>query len=149
MVTTDKNGRITEIIENTASELGYMIYEFSAVPRGRNTRVIVRLDHINGIAVNDCESYSRLLMERLDGLEMLENYSLEVSSPGLNRKLRSPEEFARFTGAPAKVIYEREGVRAVFKGVIADVSDGVITLTSGADSISLVRSEISNASLDY
>jgi ribosome maturation factor RimP len=141
--------RIMGVIEETSRDLGYWIYEASVLVRGEDSRIAVKLDSLAGISHNDCERFSRELSGRLDDKELLPNYSVEVSSPGFNRKLKGLDDFVRFKGAPVKVVYSEGDVNRVFKGTIEDVRDGIIDLRSGEESLSLSIDIIQNSNLDY
>jgi ribosome maturation factor RimP len=82
-------------------------------------------------------------------VDVLPNYSLEVSSPGLKRLLRNGGEFARFPGAPVKMVYDEGPNRKVAKGTIKSVSDGAVTVSSETGEITITYGAIINANLDY
>lgn len=65
----------------------------------------VSVDQLAGITVEDCEGFSEDFGTVLDVEELIPGaeYTLEVSSPGLDRKLRGPEDYARFAGSLAKL----------------------------------------------
>jgi ribosome maturation factor RimP len=81
---------------------------------------------------------------------LLPGFSLEISSPGLDRKLRNAEEFIRFIGAPAKVVYDEDGVRKVLKGIIEDAGETGISMSDEKKIVVKVEyKNIINANLDY
>lgn len=140
---------IKQIIETVARDLGYGIYEYSILLRGVNTRILVKIDKHEGIAHQDCELFSRELSRSMDEHEVLPNYSLEISSPGINRKIRNLEEFKRFIGAPAKVIYNEKDTRTHFKGIIEGVEDGSVCLVSNNKEVIISFNDIISTNLDY
>ena len=74
---------------------------------GQRGRLLVRvvIDSPEGVTINDCERVSRQLEALLDVEDPIPcSYTLEVSSPGLDRPLRSLEDFRRFTGRPVRVV---------------------------------------------
>ncbi|MBN2158175.1 MAG: hypothetical protein JW807_02180 [Spirochaetes bacterium] len=141
--------RISGLIQEAASRLGYMVYESGVLLKGENSKIIVKIDSPAGISHLDCEKYSRELTGMLDGDEALPNYSLEVSSPGLNRRLRNAGEFGRFTGAPVKVVYDEGGVRKVVKGAIGDAASAAVTVAGEKGDITISYDMIVSANLDY
>jgi ribosome maturation factor RimP len=141
--------QISELIEATAGKLGYMVYESSVLLKGQNSQIIVKIDSLTGISHQDCENFSRELGAMLEDGEVLPNYSLEVSSPGLNRLLRNSGEFSRFLGSPAKVIYQDGADRTFFKGKIEAVTDAAVTLSSDKEEMTITFETIINANLDY
>jgi len=140
---------ITELINNSADELGYMIYEYSLDIKGGNSRINVKIDSLNGIKHSDCTAYSWRLSQKLDTAAMLPNYSLEVSSPGLKRKLRTMEEFARFIDVPAKVVFDIDDNRKTLKGIIIKASDGIISILTDEGETNIPFTNIVRANLDY
>lgn len=141
--------RISRLIEETAARLGYMVYESGVLVKGMNSVITVKIDSLAGISHLDCEKFSKELSGRLDDVDVLPNYSLEVSSPGLKRLLRNGGEFARFPGAPVKVVYDEGPDRKVAKGTIKSVSDGAVTVSSETGEITITYGAIINANLDY
>ncbi|HEY1406530.1 MAG TPA: ribosome maturation factor, partial [Spirochaetota bacterium] len=110
----DPKKKYDELIDRAAATCGFMVYERSIRLKGENTKVIVKIDSLSGIKHEDCRTFSNELSRLLDEDGELSNYFLEISSPGLNRKIVSHEDFIRFVGSPVKVIYESEnGSRAV------------------------------------
>jgi ribosome maturation factor RimP len=84
----------------------------------------------DSVSVDDCAHVSRDLSALLDVDDAIPTaYTLEVSSPGLNRPLRSAEDYRRFTGRRAKVVL-REPVdrQSFFKGRIGGVDGGDVTI---------------------
>ncbi len=141
---------INRVIAESALKLGYHVYESSiSMKKGRAT-IAVKIDSLNGISHYDCQLYSDELGFRLDEKNLLPGYFLEISSPGLDRKLRNADEFIRFIGAPAKIIYEEDGVRKVLKGVVKDAGEADVEISDEKNLIIQVKyKNIINANLDY
>jgi len=140
--------RIEELIAAAASETGYEIYEDTVYLKGENSKISVKIDRASGISHGDCETYSRELTRKLDHEELLPNYSLEVSSPGVRRKLRSKEDFARFKGSRAKVIYENETGRFAVIGIITDIHDESVFINSENREMEFPYTQIKSANLE-
>ena len=141
--------RIINTVQESADELGYMVYEASVLMRGENSRVIVKIDHLRGISHQDCEIFSRGLARRLDSMEVLPNYSLEVSSPGLDRKIRNIEEYKRFSGAPVKIVYRDKEMKKAIRGTIGAVMPGSVEILSEEGDRTIGFSDIVSANLSY
>lgn len=140
---------IARLVQTSAEELGFMIYDYSLYIRGEGSKIGVKIDSMQGIRHSDCEMYSERLSQKLDEAQLLPNYSLEVSSPGLNRKIRTVEEYARFMNAPVKVIYDEGEKRSTIKGKIKAVNGDVIIITDGKKDMEISFSNIAHANLDY
>ncbi len=88
------------------------------------------IDSENGVSLQNCSDVSRELGHYLDVEDIIDHaYSLEVSSPGLERPLRSTEDFQRYCGKGAKVkLHEAMDDQKIFEGVIDTVVDQIICM---------------------
>ena len=141
--------KIDVLIQKAASELDYIIYEASILLKGEHTKIVVKIDNLNGIAHKDCELYSKELSNYIDSDEILEKYSLEVSSPGLKRKIRNLQEFERFIGKLVKVIYGDIENSKVVQGKLVKVVDSVIFIESEKKEVQISYDDILKSNLDY
>jgi len=95
------------LLEHTVGGLGYRLADFEYINNGRMLRVFIEKIHEvgrspAGVTLADCESVSRQLQRVLE-VEGIEYDRLEVSSPGLDRRLKNAADFARFAGCEARV----------------------------------------------
>lgn len=109
------------IIERTLSAMGYELVD---IEFGQNGLLRVFIDTPDGIRMEDCERVSHQL-SHVFTVDEVDYERLEVSSPGLDRPLRRPEDFVRFAGEEATVRLKRpfEG-RRNFEGVLTVEPDG-------------------------
>ena len=119
------NNALENIIVPVVEGLGYEAVRVSLNGQVRQT-LQVMIDVQDGsreINVEDCATVSRALSKVLDEKDPIKNeYSLEVSSPGIDRPLTKPHHFARFTGFEAKIetialVDNRKRIKGVIKGV--------------------------------
>ena len=141
--------QVSQLIEDTARVLGYMIYDISIYLKGENTRINIKIDSLQGISHHDCVIFSREVSVRLDGEDILPNYSLEVSSPGIKRLVRTGDEFRRFIGAPVKIVYRIDDFSSVVKGRIGNVTDASIMIVTEKGETAIFFNAITSANLDY
>jgi ribosome maturation factor RimP len=116
-------------LRETLAGMGYELVDLES-SRGGLLRVFI--DSPRGISVEDCARVSNHLTRAL-AVEGIDYERLEVSSPGLDRPLKRPEEYGRFAGRKASIRLRlpREGRRR-FEGVIAGVEgDGVLLEVEG------------------
>lgn len=146
---TGSKETIEKIIQDAAADLGYMIYESSVLLKGEQSKLVIKIDSPAGISHKDCSIFNKEMIKRLDNEKILPNYSMEISSPGLSRKLRSIDEFIRFKGSPVKVIFESEGESKVIKGIINNIIDTDIELKSDNKEIIIDYKTIRKANLEY
>ena len=88
------------LLERTLPPLGYELVDVETTPKGRLIRVFI--DKPEGVDVEDCARVSQHLT-RLFAVENVDFDRLEVSSPGLDRPLKKPDDFVRFAGQEAEL----------------------------------------------
>lgn len=120
------NKILTQLIEPTVNGLGFELtdLEFRRGRSGSMLRLFIDRED-DGISVDDCEQVSRQVSGILDVEDPIGgNYRLEVSSPGLDRRLTKPAHFMRFAGAMVQVQLCRtlDGRRRI-RGVLLERSD--------------------------
>ncbi len=101
------SNRLEGMVDSVIKHLGCELIGVEMLAQGRDTILriyIENVDHVTAITVDDCERVSRQLSALFDVEEPLSgHYSLEVSSPGLDRLLTRVEHFSRFVGERARV----------------------------------------------
>jgi len=109
---SDKHSEIAELLGPTVESLGLELLgiEYLPAPGGATLRLYIDVPAGEGdadartVTIEDCEAVSREVSAQLDVADPISgNYTLEVSSPGLDRPLFTPAQFARFLGEQAKV----------------------------------------------
>jgi len=96
--------RARQLLEPVLARDGYDLVEVEWQREGGSWVLRLFVDKQGGIGIDDCHAASRLVETILDVEDFIEPaYSLEVSSPGVDRPLRKPEDFKRFAGQRAKV----------------------------------------------
>ena len=123
--------KIREIAERVSSMHGVELVEAELRGGGKARMLRVTIDKPEGVTHEDCANVSRDLSTVLDVEDAVPggSYTLEVSSPGLDRKLMKPEDFTRFAGSRVKLM-TREPVNGNrhFEGRLESLSDGKLTL---------------------
>jgi len=123
--------RLQEIIEPVVTALGYEFVGLEYLAQGRHSLLRVYIDSEQGITVDDCGTVSHQLSAVLDVEDPIQwHYTLEVSSPGLDRPLFTKEHFERFSGNEVKLRLlapDGEG-RRKFRGLIKGVRENEIVV---------------------
>lgn len=123
--------KIREIAERVAHMHGVELVEADLRGGGKARMLRVTVDKPAGVTHEDCANVSRDLSTVLDVEDAVPGgpYTLEVSSPGLDRKLLKPEDYTRFAGSRVKLT-TREPVNGNrhFEGRLEGISDGTLTL---------------------
>jgi|SRR5947209_6434855 len=123
--------KIREIAGRVASMNGVEVVDVEMLGGGKSRALRITIDKPEGVTHEDCANVSREVSTILDVEDAVPgpSYTLEVSSPGLDRKLQRPEEYQRFTGSRIKLM-TREPVNGNrhFEGRLESFSDGKLTL---------------------
>jgi ribosome maturation factor RimP len=146
----DLAGRVAELIRLTLESLDYDLVRVLVLGRQR-VRVQVMAERTDGGAmqVEDCATISRALSPLLDVEDPIPGaYTLEVSSPGLDRPLVRPRDFERFAGFEARVELQRplDGRRR-FQGMLLGLDGDRVRLRAGESEVALPYADIQRAKL--
>jgi ribosome maturation factor RimP len=112
----------------------------------------VFIDKAGGVGLEDCATVSRELSAVLDVADAIpQHYSLEVSSPGLNRPLKKEADFARFVGKKAKIRTRRPigESRRNFSGTLVGVDAGKVKIDVGDQVCEVPVEDVEKANLVY
>ena len=142
---------VREAIEPTVTELGYAIWDITYSKIGADYHLEITIDHEKGIGIEDCEKVHRAIDPILDECDPIEGfYYLEVSSPGIERELRTEEHIEASIGMPveAKLFAPKDGRKSVI-GELTGYADGVVVITEGEAEVQIPRSEISKLATIY
>jgi len=137
--------KIAEIAERVGASEGIEIVDVELLGAGRGRLLRISIDRPlaagaspdapHGVSHADCEFISQQVGTILDIEDVIpgDSYTLEVSSPGIERKLSKPKDFERFVGQKAKIVL-REPVenQRRWEGRLAGISEGVVALEVGA-----------------
>jgi len=136
-----------------AASEGMEVVEVAVKGGGASRLVRISIDKPAGVTHGDCELISQQVGTILDVEDVVPGgrYTLEVSSPGVERKLATAGDFARFQGKKIKVVL-REPVegRRNWEGTLAGFADGRVTLeTGGPAPLRIALDEIRKANLKF
>ena len=119
---------------------GYELLDVEYNKHGSNQTVQLIIDSINGIGIDDCVAVNRIAQEVLDNENPIsDSYSIEVSSPGLFRKLKTAEHYKTFTGERIRVRLQQkiQGVKNAV-GKLEESTEKEIRLKLESDGSELV-----------
>jgi ribosome maturation factor RimP len=121
--------RLGEILETTLPPMGFELVDWEMQPRARLVRVFI--DKPEGVDVEDCARVSNHLTH-LFTVENIDYERLEVSSPGLDRPLKKPADYARFAGHEAQLsLREKADGARRWKGTLRGVQGDRVLLETG------------------
>ena len=144
------NKELTQLLMPVVADLGLECLGVEYSPSHGNGLVRVYIDAPQrAVTVDDCEAVSRQVSATLDVNDPIPGrYTLEVSSPGLDRPLYTPEQFARFAGQAAKVeVNLAIAGRRRFQGPIRAVNGNTISLDQDGVEVQIAADNIHKAKL--
>ena len=120
---------IKEVIEKDIERLGCEVWGLELFGRHSNQTLRIYIDNKEGISVEDCELVSKHVSKVLDTEnDFSENYLLEVSSPGLDRKFFYKEQYKEFLKENLKVTFFDDLNKKTIKGQLEEVDEISIKL---------------------
>jgi ribosome maturation factor RimP len=136
---------LADLLARTLASLGYELVDLELSRSGGLVRVFI--DRPGGVNVDDCATVSNHLT-RLFAVEEVDYSRLEVSSPGLDRPLRQPDDFRRFAGERVQVrMRVPVDGRKNFVGVLRGARDGKVQLEVDGALVSLNLAQLDKARL--
>lgn len=143
-VTDLVEGLVTDFIADHGMEL--VDVEFVKEGQHRYLRIFIDKEGDERISLDDCKMISDYVNEKIDQMDPIkENYFLEVSSPGIERPLKKPADFAKNVGktVQAKLYSPIEG-RKIIDGILLGLEDNIVTIDMGNnETVSIPKDKIS------
>ena len=140
---------LTKLLEPAVEQLGYELSDLEVKVGGRHGVIRLFIDKADGVGLEDCETVSRQVSALLDVEDPVPgHYVLEVSSPGLDRRLTKVEHFERFMGEDirVKLRFSISG-RKNFRGALRSVAEDNIEVEVDGESHRLPIATIQSARL--
>ena len=142
---------VTELIDTTIQALGLELWGVELLQQGKYSLLRIYIEREEGVTIEDCEKVSRQVSALLDVEDPIAGeYTLEVSSPGMDRPLFSIEQYSQYVGSEVDLKLRRplDG-RRKFKGLIKTVSGDIVGLTVDGSEYDLEFSDIEKASIVF
>jgi len=138
---------IRQVVEPILGERQMELVELTCRPQGGQLYVRLLADRVGGITIRDCAQLNQRIGEALDLAGVIEgNYTVEVSSPGLDRPLASHRDFERAIGEDLDVETQGEDKRSkALKGMLLAVQAEAIVLKTGSGNVTVPLQEIRSA----
>jgi len=144
--------KIEEIVQRVAASDGIEVVEVEFKGSGGNQLLRISIDKPQGVSHADCEMISHDVGTILDVEDIVPgHYTLEVSSPGVERKLLKPTDYIRFQGKKAKITLRQpvENQRH-WEGKLAGLEESTVSLEVGADRVlRFPLSQVERANLKF
>lgn len=142
---------VREAIEPTVNELGYRIWDVLYSKIGADYHLEITIDSDDGINIEDCERVHRAIDPILDEADPIEGfYYLEVSSPGIERELRTDEHIYASIGEKVEIrLFTQKEGRKSFAGILNAFDGQKITVDENGLISVLEKAEIAKIKTIY
>jgi ribosome maturation factor RimP len=122
--------QLTALVAPVVNALDLDLWGIELLPQGHDKVVRIYIDSEDGVKLEECEAVSRQLSALFDVEEPISgNYTLEVSSPGMDRPLYNEAQFKLYVGSEVKLkLRVRFDGRRNLRGIITAVEDGEISM---------------------
>ena len=144
---------VRELLEEKINSLGYEVWDVEYVKEGGDYHLIITIDKDEGVFIEDCEKVHRFIDPLLDEADPIEDsYILQVSSPGIERELRTEEHYLACIGEiiEIKLFTAIEGKKKLLGELVSfDRENGIITVNENGKNISLPKSAVSRCNIHY
>ena len=150
---SDAVEEIRRILDPILDSFGLDLWDLEFQKQGPKWLLRIYIDREigSGVTLKDCEDVSRDLSAALDVEDFIQHaYTLEVSSPGLDRTLSKHEHFQRFKGTTVKIkTYQPINGQKVFRGMLLGEIEGVVNVELETGTVlKVAMADISKASLE-
>ena len=143
--------KVSALLAPTIEQMGYDLWDVTYGKEGADYHLTVTIDSENGITIDDCEAVHHAIDPILDEADPIEGmYFLNVSSPGIERELRTEEHLQKSIGQRVDVrLFAAHEGKKNFKGTLASFAEGVLTVDLGNESVSVPFSGVSKIKTVY
>jgi ribosome maturation factor RimP len=145
-----KQELLTQLIIPVVESLNCELWGLDYLTQGRYTTLRIYIDGPEGVSLEDCEKVSRQVSAVMDVEDPIDGeYTLEVSSPGLDRPLFTEAHYARYVGETVSLrLRIAQAGRRRFKGVVEKVEAGQLQLLVDGQSVSIAVDAIDKGNLE-
>ena len=142
---------VTELIDTTIQALGLDLWGVELLQQGKYSLLRIYIEREEGVTIEDCEKVSRQVSALLDVEDPIAGeYTLEVSSPGMDRPLFSIEHYSKYVSSEVVLKLRRPmNGRRKFKGQIIKVSGDIVGLLVEGSEYDLEFSDIEKARIVF
>lgn len=141
---------VVELIQPVFEGVGLELIDVTFTKEGSDWYLRIFIDKPGGVGIEDCQSISREIDKILDDKDPIpQSYVLEVSSPGIERPLKKPADYDRFSGSLANIItYVPLGGKKNFRGRLVGLRGNDVVLTVNGSEITIPFEQVAGAHLE-
>ncbi len=115
-------------LENHLTQKKYQLIDYKLIKHKKNTRIKVTINKLGGVSHRDCQNVTNIIQQIFDNIFIQGEYSIEVSSPGINRELRTLRELIAFQGRNIHISYLENEKLLQFVGQLIEANPQKILL---------------------
>ena len=138
--------KVENLIKSKVEDIGYKLYDVEYIKEGKNYFLRVYIDNEKGIDLNDCEKVNNEKIDMLDEADYIKDaYFLEISSPGIERKIRKEEHLEQAIGKKisVKLFKKDENDNKQYEGILKQYDKETIIINKDTEEIKIERKNIS------
>ncbi len=138
---------IQALIEPILTERSMEVVELTCRPQGGQLYIRLLVDRVGGVTIQQCAQVNQLISQMLEGANLIEgSYTIEVSSPGLDRPLTSKRDYERAIGEDLRLdVRVEEGRFKELTGMLLAVQHEAVVLKTGTGNITVPFEQIRTA----
>ncbi len=142
---------IETLLKKDIKTLGYDIWGIELLGSSLNPTLRIFIDNESGVTVKDCEKVSKHISKVIEADDIYSiNSTLEVSSPGIERKFFNKDQYTNYLGYTIKIRYrDTEQQFKSVKGVLISVSEKGLIINVGDEECFIQFQEIEKANLEF
>ncbi len=135
---------VTELVSPVVENLNYELVDVEYVKEGANWYLRVYIDKPGGISIDDCQAVSEQISDLLDKNDPIDqSYYLEVSSPGLDRPLKTEKDFTKYKGELVEVkVFQPIDGKKIFEGELVGLKDNFIVINQDGHDVQFERDKV-------
>lgn len=138
--------KIEAIAKDVCAKHGVSLYDVELKHAAKGLVIVIYITKIQGIGVEDCSVISRDIGRTMEEDNLVNSrYFLEVSSPGLERKLKLKKHYVSAIGEKVKITYNAERENKMVIGVLKEVDRNELILELGSEELTIAFNDIKKA----
>ena len=145
MIKKNIAGTVAELVSPVAEEMGIILWDVEFVKEGAKRILRITIDSEEGIDINTCEKFHRTIDPMLDEADPIEeSYYLEVTSPGIEREIKTDAHIEMCQGEQVEVkLYAPKNGAKAFKGILVGLDEeGKVVIEYNGNRLQLEKNEI-------
>ena len=144
MIKKNIAGVVTDLVSPVADEMGIILWDVEYVKEGSKKILRITIDSEEGIDINTCEKFHRTIDPMLDEADPIEeSYYLEVTSPGIEREIKTDAHIEMCRGEKVEVkLYAPKNNSKLYTGTLLGTNDGKVVIEFNGENIEFEKNEI-------